>query len=97
MINKYDLYSKLIKKYGKEKQIIVAIEELSELQKELTKYLRGLQTDYVSIAEEITDVEIMCEQLKFIFCCDWCCWDMKWSKFERIKKLVENKNDTRDE
>lgn len=87
-MDKYTLYTKLIQKYGKEMQIIVAIEELSELQKELTKYLRGLQTDYINIAEEITDVEIMCEQLKFIFSCDWLCWDKKYDKLERIKDLV---------
>ena len=68
MTSKYELYSKLILKYGKEMQIIVAIEELSELQKALTKSLRG-KGKLCDIAEEITDVEIMCEQLKFIFAC----------------------------
>ena len=46
--------------YGSEIQRVVAIEELSELQKELCKSLRG-QTDRQHIAEEIADVQIMLE------------------------------------
>ena len=52
--------------YGVQNQVIVAIEELSELQKELTKYLRG-QADERHINEEMADVEIMLEQLKLMF------------------------------
>ena len=48
--------------YGSEIQRVVAIEELSELQKELCKSLRG-QTDMQHIAEEIADVQIMLEQM----------------------------------
>ena len=59
-------YKKLIEKFGAKNQIIVAIEELSELQKELCKYLR-YKTNIRNISEEIADVEIMLEQLKLIF------------------------------
>lgn len=59
-------YKKLIEKFGAKNQIIVAIEELSELQKELCKYLRD-KTNIRNISEEIADVEIMLEQLKLIF------------------------------
>ena len=63
MIDKIDLYDKLLKKYG-DKQIIVAIEELSELQKELCKHLRG-KIDITNLIEEIADTE---QKLKnFIF------------------------------
>lgn len=47
-------------------QKIVAIEELSELQKKLTKDLRGNANDE-HIAEEMADVEIMLEQLKIMY------------------------------
>ena len=57
---------RVIKTFGEEAQMIVALEELSELQKEITKHLRG-KGDPRSIAEEIADVEIMLEQLKLIF------------------------------
>lgn len=36
-----ELYERAREVYGEETQIIVALEELSELQKELCKYLRG--------------------------------------------------------
>ncbi len=54
-------------------QIYVAIEELSELQKELCKYLRAVQNFRLSsftfnnITEEIADVYIMLEQMKLYF------------------------------
>ena len=60
------IYTYLINKFGKKNQIIVSIEELSELQKELCKYLRD-KTNIRNISEEIADVEIMLEQLKLIF------------------------------
>ncbi len=59
------LYMKLVNKF-QEKQVIVAIEELSELQKELCKALRGRKnTD--NLAEEIADVYIMLEQMMIYF------------------------------
>lgn len=38
--------------------LVIAIEELSELQKELTKYIRG-RRDELGLAEEMADVIIM--------------------------------------
>lgn len=65
-----ELFIKLIEKYG-EKQIIIAIEELSELQKELCKALRNLSlcghTDNKPIIEEWADVWIMLQQIKMFF------------------------------
>lgn len=52
--------------YGKEAQLIICMEEMAELTKELSKNLRG-QENRQSVAEEIADVEIMLEQLKLIF------------------------------
>lgn len=60
-----EFYKKILDIY-KWKQVIVAIEELSELQKELCKSLRG-DTNYDNITEEIADVEIMLEQMKIYF------------------------------
>ncbi|MBQ0097372.1 MAG: hypothetical protein KBS62_00335 [Oscillospiraceae bacterium] len=60
------IFSQAKQVFGKEHQIIVAIEELSELQKELTKFLRG-QENYKGISEEIADAEIVIDQLKLIF------------------------------
>jgi hypothetical protein len=52
--------------YGEEKQMIVAIEELSEVQKELCKFMRGLGNKE-HLAEEIADATIMLEQMRYIF------------------------------
>lgn len=64
-MTKNDLYLELFNKY-QDKQIVVAIEELSELQKELCKYLRGKST-IENIYEEVADVEIIVEQIKLFF------------------------------
>ena len=64
-LEKRELYKDLINKYG-EKQVIVAIEELSELQKELCKNLRG-RKNQLALTEEIADVLIMVEQMIVYF------------------------------
>lgn len=61
-----DILNKAVKIWGKEAQMIVAVEELSELIKELTKNLRGNEnTGHIS--EEMADVYIMLSQLEKIF------------------------------
>lgn len=65
MDNQESVYVKLIEKY-KDKQLIVAIEELSELQKELCKALRG-KPNKEDIIEELADVLIMLDQVKIYF------------------------------
>ena len=52
--------------YGDEKQMIVALEELSECQKEICKILRGGE-NFSHLAEEIADAAIMLEQMCMIF------------------------------
>lgn len=50
--------------YGQEAQLIVAIEELSEVQKEFCKVMRG-KGDMEHLAEEIADATIMLEQMRY--------------------------------
>ena len=58
------------KKWGIPAQCIVAIEELSEVQKEICKYLRGgryLRDDGKrSLAEEIADASLMLDQMMYM-------------------------------
>ena len=61
-----DIYKKAINTFGESAQMIVALEEFSELQKEITKLLRG-QGNLEHLAEEMADAEIMLEQLKLIY------------------------------
>lgn len=55
-----------IKTYGKDMQLNVAIEEFSELIKEICKNKRGRE-NIESITEEMADCYIMLEQLVLIF------------------------------
>ena len=63
--NANDFFKELINKYGKQ-QLVVAIEELSELQKEICKSLRD-KTNLSNLCEEIADVYIMLAQLKIFY------------------------------
>ena len=60
------VYSMALAAYGDLSQMIVAIEELSECQKEICKILRGGE-NFPHLAEEIADATIMLEQLRLIF------------------------------
>lgn len=57
-----DIYRLALERYGIGAQCVVAVEELSELQKELCKMLRG-GGDRSALAEEIADAKIMIEQI----------------------------------
>ena len=56
-----------IEKFGKDVQLIVALEELAELQKEICKGIRYNFNNIDEISDEIADVYIMLEQLQIIF------------------------------
>ena len=64
-IERNKVYNELFLTYD-EKQFIVSIEELSELQKELCKLLRN-KGKKENIIEEVAYVTIMLEQNKFFF------------------------------
>ena len=71
--------------YGKSNQLVVALEELSEVQKEICKAMRD-QTDLDHLAEEIADATIMLEQVRLVYGLnDLVCRKMD----EKIKRLVD--------
>lgn len=59
-------YEKAVETYGKDMQLNVAIEELSELIKEICKNKRGAD-NIDHITEELADCYIMMSQLEIIF------------------------------
>lgn len=86
-----DLYERAIEKFGEEKQIKKAIEEMGELIVELSRALiaGGVRDEHLlaNIREELADVEIMCDQMEIIFgdVSDWAMY-----KLERLeRKLVK--------
>lgn len=70
-----EVYSAALEKWGAELQATVAIEEMSEVAKEICKTLRG-EGNREHLAEEIADATIMLEQLRQMFninesVCSW--------------------------
>lgn len=64
-----ELCYQVLQKYGTESQMLMVIEECSELQKAICKHFR--KTDRTidgDILEEMVDVIVMCEQLRLIAC-----------------------------
>jgi hypothetical protein len=55
-----------IEHYGKDAQILKAVEELNELAVELMHYRDGKCTEF-DVRSELIDVLIMCEQMGLIF------------------------------
>lgn len=60
------VYEHAINRYGVKPQLLMVIEEMSELTKEICKFFRG-GDNLDKIAEETADVTIMLEQLRLIF------------------------------
>lgn len=61
-----DTYKVALRKNGTDAQVMMAVEEMSELTKEICKIFRGKPT-LDDLADEIADVIITIEQLKLIF------------------------------
>ena len=86
------VYNRAIKTYGARLQLVVAIEEMSELTKELCKCLR--EKDEINkidkelwknICEEIADTQIMLDQLIIIFKASDEVALTKWDKLHRLE------------
>ena len=60
------VYTNALIAYGDRMQMTVAVEELSECQKEICKILRGGE-NFDSLSEEIADTIIMLEQMIMMF------------------------------
>lgn len=87
-INETEVMQRALDTYGSAQQITMVFEEMSELQKELCKYLRGKYSP-ANIAEEIADVEIMLEQMKMLFCCTDDVRNERRRKVERLKGRLD--------
>ena len=84
------VYDAALGKWGAKLQATVAIEELSEVQKEICKMLRG-ELNREHLAEEIADATIMLEQLRQMLnindsVCSWMDY-----KIAALKRKVEKK------
>lgn len=77
------VYNDAIKRYGRGSQCIVALEELSECQKEICKFLRG-KGNLEHLAEEVADATIMLEQVRLMFDLDACVCQVMDEKVQRL-------------
>lgn len=83
-----DIYEKAVNKFGKTPQLIMAMEEMSELIQGLSKDIRGKRNED-NISEEIADVEIMLAQLKIIYQNDVEVEKWKTDKLFRLQAKIE--------
>ena len=69
MQHETDVFKAAIEEFGEAAQVMMVFEEMSELQKELCKWMRNGESRALvqNIAEEIADVEIMLAQMKILF------------------------------
>ena len=85
-----DTYKKAIKTYGEKAQKLMAIEEMSELTKEICKDFRG-KLDREHLIEEIADVTITIYQLLMMYeIGDDEIQQMCERKMERLKERLED-------
>ena len=75
-------------KWGRINQLTVAIEELSELQKEICKYFRH-EGKHEDLIEEVADVSIMIEQIILMFDIDQDVKKVMEEKLQRLKRRIE--------
>lgn len=85
-----ELLGAVIESFGEEHQITKAIEEMSELQKELCKYLEGDQAEarVDHISEEMADLEILLAQMYFIFDNTGSVQKWRTAKLRRLEEMV---------
>ena len=82
-----ELYQKALDLWGKDLQLNMVFEEVGELISKLSRVIRG-RIKPNDLAEEIADVEIMLEQLKFIFNLEEEVFDLKMSKLLRLGERI---------
>ncbi|MBQ8371541.1 MAG: hypothetical protein IJX38_01190 [Clostridia bacterium] len=87
------LLKRTVETFGKDMQLTVACEELSELIKELCKNKRG-DDNREAIIEELADCYIMMEQIEIIFGIDALSLHKRMvEKLARLEKRLAERNE----
>lgn len=82
------VYADAMATFGTGMQLIVALEELSEAQKEICKSLRG-KVNPEHLAEEVADAIIMLEQVRQMFGINDAVCRVMDEKVMRLKRRIE--------
>lgn len=92
-MNEKEIYRQALEKWGEVAQIVMVFEEMAELQKELSKNLRGKE-NRIEIVEEIADVEIMLAQMKLLFNIEEGVRRHKTLKLKRLEERLRRQEDS---
>lgn len=85
-----EILKRALKTWGEQAQMLMVVEEMSELMKEILKNINRKKDNIAEIIEETADVEIMLEQLKANYAIDG---HVAAYKAEKIKKIEQRLND----
>lgn len=92
-MNDVELYDKALATYGIKQQLVVCMEECSELAKECAKIYRAFESEEVfglsNIAEEIADVQIITGQIERFFLLKDAVKRNRKSKLKRLAERVK--------
>lgn len=80
-----EILTKAIQTWGTEAQVLMVLEEMAELQKEILKNINRGKENLCELIDEITDVEIMLTQLKMIYNVDHQVQEHRCEKLEKIE------------
>lgn len=95
MMDRQEVYRQARDVFGAQAQLVVALEELSEAQKEICKFLRG-KGDLDHLTEEIADAQIMLEQVQMLCGIDpWAVQEQMDSKIRRLRGRIKGAQDGR--
>lgn len=86
-----DLMEKAINAWGAKAQTLMVLEEMAELQKEILKNINRDKDNITEIIDEVADVEIMLEQLKYIYKIEKQVAERIPVKLEKVAKRLEGK------
>lgn len=87
-MHEMSILQRAIAKYGEEAQMKMALEEMSELQKEICKRWRG-KDNRDAIIEEVADLEIMLDQLKLMLDIQYHVQQARQDKLLRLQGRLE--------
>lgn len=86
-MDKNQIYWAAFDKWGLLLQLVVALEELGECQKEICKAIRG-EVNWEHLAEEIADARICLEQVCLFFDIENKVEGYKAAKLQRLKERI---------
>ncbi len=79
--------TRALRQYGADAQVLMVMEEMAELQKELCKRARGKE-NVDDIAQEIADVQIMLDQMILLYHCARAVQDYRALKLLRLDERL---------